>query len=182
MQEHIFQTGLNRSKISQRETLLLEFEHNGRYQISRRSEDADHIAAVVDTVNRGKCTQARHIQARLRLKTQTILVADLRQKGRWRIKRNQFAAVDDSDAIAEPFGFVHKMCHQQHGCAVLTNLRHQVPGLTPGLRVESRRQFIKKDHLGLIDQRKCNEQPLFLTAGARLEVTPTLVPQSPRVE
>ena len=51
MQEHVFQTGLNRSEIFQRETLLLEFKHNGRYQIRRSSEDADHLAAVVDAVS-----------------------------------------------------------------------------------------------------------------------------------
>ena len=66
-----------------------------------------------------------------------------------RAGRDDAAAIDDRDAVAELLGFVQVVRRQQHRVAVLLHLQDVAVQLAAGLRVEAGRRLVEEDELGL---------------------------------
>ena len=79
-----------------------------------------------------------------------------------RVDIDDAAVLDNGHAIAQPLGFFHQVGGHEHGLATRADAADQFPDRPPRLRIEPRRQFIKKDHLGIVDEGQGNEQPLLL--------------------
>src|SRR5579871_3325611 len=81
-----------------------------------------------------------------------------------RVYIDDASMLDDGYPIAQAFSLLHEMSGQENGLAALANAAHQLPNRAPRLRVQARRQFVEKNQLGIVDQRKRDEQSLFLAA------------------
>ncbi len=92
------------------------------------------------------------------------------------------SSIDDGDAIAQSLRLFHQVRRQEHGLAARADTAHQFPDRSTGLRIESRRQLIEKDQLRVVDERKCDEQPLLLPARQRHEPGIALVAQAELLE
>src|SRR6266853_2826566 len=80
---------------------------------------------------------------------------------------DDLAVIHDRDAIAEALGFLHVVRREQHRPAVGAEAADDLPQLAARLRVETRRQFVEKEQLGLADERTGDREPLLLPAGQR---------------
>ena len=67
------------------------------------------------------------------------------------------------------------MGREKHGLAALANAAHQLPDRTPRLRIEAGRELVEEHHVGIVDQRQRDEEPLLLAAGERHEPRVALV-------
>src|SRR5260370_19867105 len=74
------------------------------------------------------------------------------------------AMVHDSDAVAQPLRFLHEMSGQEYRGPAIADAPHEVPDRASGLRIETGRQLVEKNDLGVVDERQRNEQPLLLAA------------------
>jgi hypothetical protein len=63
-------------------------------------------------------------------------------------ERDHLTAIDDRDAIAQTFRFVHVVRCQQDGSAARAKAMNDVPQLPPRLRIETRRWFIEDNSSG----------------------------------
>src|ERR1700680_3148639 len=77
--------------------------------------------------------------------------------------------LDDSDAIAEPFGLFHEVCGENHSRSPLSDAGHEGPDRATRLRIEPRGELVEEHNLGFVDERERDEQPLLLAARERHE-------------
>src|SRR5664279_1561387 len=71
---------------------------------------------------------------------------------------------------------------QENCLAAFANAAHQFPDCAAGLGVKPGGQFIEKHHLGIVDQRKGNKQPLLLTSREIHEPGATLVGEAEQLK
>ena len=67
--------------------------------------------------------------------------------------RDHFAVIHNRHAIAQPLRFLHIMRRQNDRSARLLQLLHQIPHVSPRLRIEPRRRLIQKQQLRIAHQR-----------------------------
>src|SRR5579863_2360470 len=77
---------------------------------------------------------------------------------------DDFAVLDDGDAVAQALGFLHQMSGHEDRFAAVADAAHQIPDCSPGLRVEPGGQLIQKNYFRIVDQSQGDEQALFLPA------------------
>ena len=77
--------------------------------------------------------------------------------------------VHDRDPVAEDLGLVHVVRGQHHRAAGVVEPGEQVPQVAAGLRVERRGRLVEEDHLGVVDERGSDREPLRLAAGQVLD-------------
>ena len=77
-------------------------------------------------------------------------------------ERNNFAVINNSDTITEPFGFFHVVRRHEHRLATLLEIRYHIPHRTPRLRIKPGCWFVQKDNLRIVDQRNRDRQTLAL--------------------
>ena len=74
--------------------------------------------------------------------------------------RDDLAAVDDRDPVAQRFGFVHVVRGERNGKpGVAPQLLEQIPHGAPALRVESDSRLVEEQHLGRMDEPARDLQP-----------------------
>src|SRR5690242_21507338 len=78
-------------------------------------------------------------------------------------------AIDDRDAIAQSLGFFHQVSGEEDSLAARANIAHQIPDLSPSLRIEAGGQLVEEDDLGIVDQSERDEETLLLPARQRHE-------------
>src|SRR5689334_1533457 len=78
-------------------------------------------------------------------------------------------AIDDRDAIAQSLGFFHQVRGKEDSLAAGANVAHQIPDLSPSLRIEAGSELVEKDDLGIVDQSERDEETLLLPARQRHE-------------
>ena len=81
-----------------------------------------------------------------------------------RVEFENLAGVHDRHAVAERLGLVHVMRRQDGGAPGVVESAEQTPEIAAGLRVKPRGRLIEEHHVGIMDQRASDGQPLFLTA------------------
>jgi hypothetical protein len=81
---------------------------------------------------------------------------------RWRSDVDDAAVIDDGDAVAQALGLLHQVCRQEHRLASIADAADEIPDRAARLRVEACGQLVEKHHFGVVDQRKRDEQALFL--------------------
>src|SRR4029079_8540613 len=72
--------------------------------------------------------------------------------------------LDDVHAIAEPLGFFHQVRREEDRLAAAPDAVDQVPDGPPGLRIKSGCELVEEHHLGIVDERERDEEPLLLSA------------------
>src|SRR5688572_27449392 len=95
---------------------------------------------------------------------------------------DDFAALDDRHAIAEPLGLFHQMRGQKDRLAARADAAHQVPARPPRLWIEPGRQLVEKDDVRIVDEGKDDEEALSLATGERHEARVALVSEAQLVE
>ena len=76
-------------------------------------------------------------------------------------------AVENHDAVAEQFGFVHVVRGDERRLAGLPKGENLFPKQMPHRRVEPGRRFVQNQHLGVRKQRAHKSEPAFHAAGKR---------------
>ena len=71
----------------------------------------------------------------------------------WRAQRNHASMIHNRHAIAQPLRLFHVVRGQDDGATRLLQALHQIPHMTPRLRIEPRRRLIEKQQLRIADQR-----------------------------
>ena len=61
-----------------------------------------------------------------------------------RVQRNDFALIDDSDAVAQVLGFIHEVGNEHNRLTLCPDRPDQFPCGPAGLRIQSAGQFIQK--------------------------------------
>src|SRR5689334_22065188 len=82
----------------------------------------------------GEALRARRLMLELDLGIARLLQA--RNQLMWRAELQYLAFIQDANAIAQRFGFLHVMRGEQHGASVPFQLPHDIPQATSRLRVE----------------------------------------------
>jgi hypothetical protein len=90
--------------------------------------------------------------------------------------------VDHGDTVAELLCLLHEMGHQDDGGPSVPNRSDQVPGDPARGRIQALGQLVEEDHLGLVDEREGDEEPLLLAAGVAGEGCLPLSLQLPGVQ
>ena len=103
-------------------------------------------------------------------------------QARGRVDVDDPAVLDDRDAVAQALGLLHQMRRQEHGLAAGADAAHEIPDGAAGLRIEPGRQLVEKHHLGIVDERERDEQPLLLSARQRHEPGVPLVGEAELLE
>ena len=85
------------------------------------------------------------------------------QRGRC-VERDDAAAVDHRDAVAQPLGLFEVVGDEHDGHPAGSDLLDQGPHLAASLRVKARGQLVEHGDAGLSDQRQRNRKPLLLSA------------------
>jgi hypothetical protein len=98
------------------------------------------------------------------------------------VQRDHAAVVDQGDAVAEPFGFLHEVGDQDDRHAAVADVLDQLPGVPARLRVQARGHLVQHRDLGPADQGQRDRQPLPLPAGQRPVVVAALGGQAENVE
>ena len=83
--------------------------------------------------------------------------------------RDDAAAVDDRDAIAQRFRLVEIVGRQQHRVAVVPHPRDLVVQLAARLRIEAGGRLVEKHELGFVDEGQREREPLPLATRERIE-------------
>src|SRR5208337_1364024 len=78
---------------------------------------------------------------------------------------DDYAVIDDGQAIAETLGFVHVVSSEQHGATFFLEGADDVPELAAALGIESGGGFVEKKDARIADQRGGYSQALLLAAG-----------------
>ena len=81
--------------------------------------------------------------------------------------------------VAECFGLVHRVGHQDHGDAPGLEGPDHGPGVAAGGRIEPGGEFVEDDDLRVPEQRQRDEEPLLLTAGEVREARVALGGETP---
>ena len=76
------------------------------------------------------------------------------------VEREQLAVVDDGDPIAELVGLFHVVRREHDGLALRVELAHDVPQREAALRVEARGRLVEEEHIGIVEDRPGDHQPL----------------------
>src|SRR6185436_15139754 len=90
--------------------------------------------------------------------------------------------LDDGHAIAEPLGFFHQVRGEEDRLAAAPDAVHEVPYGPPGLRIEPRGELVEEHHLGIVDERERDEEPLLLPTRETHERGMSLFRQSELLE
>src|SRR5688572_21742171 len=99
---------------------------------------------------------------------------ELRDELFWRSDSNHMPAVDDRDAVAQHFGFIHVVGRQHHGAAVRAKSLQHAPQLPARLRIEAGGRLVQEQEIRRA--RKCarDGEPLPLSAGQLAYPAPSL--------
>ena len=93
-----------------------------------------------------------------------VLAAQRSNQLRRRSQRNDPSVIHDADAVAEPLRLIHVVGGQDDGATRLFELVHEVPQMTPRLRVEASGRLIEKKQFRIADQCAGHGQPLLLSS------------------
>jgi hypothetical protein len=130
--------------------------------------DPDPLALASDLAHSGQHCEHPDIKWDGRNEPQVRAARALRQPGRG-VQRGDHAVVDEQDPVAEPFGLIHVVGDQDDGHPLVTDVLDQLPGVPPGLRVQSGGQLVQDGELRVAHQRQGDQQPLLLPAGQPTE-------------
>src|SRR6476646_8112412 len=97
------------------------------------------------------------------------IVAVLGDEVARRVHREQRAAVDDCDTVADRLRFLHRMGGQQDASAAAAQCLDAAPELTSRLRVESGRRFVQQQQRRVMNDGNEQREPLPLSPGERRE-------------
>src|SRR5207248_581797 len=78
---------------------------------------------------------------------------------------DDFAVVDDGDAVAEALRFFDIVRSEHDGFLVALELFDDVVNLAANLRVKAGSGFVEENDFGIVDQRDRESETLFLAAG-----------------
>ena len=78
---------------------------------------------------------------------------------------DDFAVIDDGDAVTEAFGFFDVVCGEDYRFFVALELFDDVVNFAADLRVEAGGGFVEENDPGIVDERDSKSQALFLAAG-----------------
>ncbi len=112
----------------------------------------------------GQPGEDRIVERDRRPEAQSLLRVDLADDAGRRVEGDDLPGVDDGDPVGEPLGLLHEVGHQDDGHAAVADALDQVPGVTPGLRVEPGRQLVEDGDARVADEGQRDRQPLLLPA------------------
>src|SRR3981081_2001028 len=78
---------------------------------------------------------------------------------------DDLTVIDDGEAIAEAFGFVHVVSGEEDGAALFLEDADDVPELAAALGIEAGVRVVEKQDARLANQGGGNRQALLLAAG-----------------
>src|ERR1700675_1588767 len=78
---------------------------------------------------------------------------------------DDLAVIDDGEAVAEAFGFVHVVRGEEDGATFFLENADDVPELAAALGIESSGRLVEKKDPRIADQRGRDGEALLLTAG-----------------
>src|SRR6185312_6737269 len=94
-----------------------------------------------------------------------VMAAEPGNQVRRRSLGNDLPMVDDSQAVAQTFSFLHVVRGKKHGAAALLESANNVPKLATALRVESGGRLVEKQNFRIAYQSGGHSKPLPLTSG-----------------
>ena len=101
----------------------------------------------------------------LRAEFDHMLAAKLGDQFPRRAESNDLPLIDDGDAIAQSFRFIHVVRGDDDGAALVLEAADYVPKLPSRLRVEAGGRFVEEQQVGIADECRGDGEPLLLPAG-----------------
>src|SRR5439155_9374757 len=155
-------------KPSQILTLIFEvLQYRGNGDVRGRHGQAIGVLFLPHRNHRGQGLQHRQVDHGPVTESELdkVLAAELGDQLRRRAQGDDFAVIDDGDAVAETLGFIHVVRREQNSPSLRSEAAQDVPELPARLRIEPGRRLVEKEQLRVADEGARVGQPLPLPAG-----------------
>ena len=166
--EDVFETGVARRQARERAAACLQ-KFKERRQRQMRSGNGQAVGVVVapHLHDGGEAAQVflKEWSGFFDAEFDEVVAADAGDQFRRGSQSDHFAVIDDGDAIAQAFRFIHVMGGQENGSSIGAQVAQYFPELPARLGIEAGRRFIEEQELRIADEGGGDGEALLLPAG-----------------
>src|ERR1700739_1693871 len=137
--EHIFKTGLACAQVFELLALMIHgLQQRGNGQVRLTHVEADRAVLAAHGLDAGQISpRISSLPVARDFEFDYVMTTEAIDQFRRRSRGNDLAVIDDGEAIAEAFGFVHVGGGGQDGAAFWLEVANDFPELAAALRVET---------------------------------------------